>query len=73
MNDELAEQFPGHVAAQWLGHSETIADRHYRQVLPEHFDKALRTDIVMPKVMPLDAVSSRTGSQDENGQLSQVV
>lgn len=37
---ELAEDFPGHVAAAWLGHTEEIADAHYRQVLPSHFDKA---------------------------------
>ena len=37
---ELAEEFPGHVAAAWLGHTEEIANAHYRQVLPAHFDKA---------------------------------
>lgn len=37
---ELAEIFPGHVAAAWLGHTEEIADAHYRQVLPSHFEKA---------------------------------
>ena len=37
---ELAEDFPGHVASAWLGHTEEIADAHYRQVLPSHFDKA---------------------------------
>ena len=37
---ELAEQFPGHVAAAWLGHSEQIANRHYRQVTDEHFLRA---------------------------------
>lgn len=37
---ELAEEFPGHVAATWLGHTEEIADAHYRQVLPSHFEKA---------------------------------
>ncbi len=70
---ELAEQFPGHVAAQWLGHTEEIANAHYRQVLPEHFEKALTTQVVMPKVMPLDAVSNRTGSQHEHEQQPQVV
>ena len=36
-----AEQFPGHVAAAWLGHTEEIADAHYRQVLPDHFERAM--------------------------------
>jgi len=39
---ELAEEYPGHVAATWLGHTEEIADAHYRQVLPSHFEKATR-------------------------------
>lgn len=38
---ELAEEFPGHVAAAWLGHTEEIADAHYRQVLPGHFERAI--------------------------------
>jgi integrase len=37
---ELAEIFPGHVCAAWLGHSNLIADRHYRQLTDEHFAKA---------------------------------
>lgn len=32
---------PSHVAAEWFGHSATIADKHYRQVTPEHFERAL--------------------------------
>ena len=37
---ELADQYPSHVAAAWLGHTETIADAHYRQVTAEHFSRA---------------------------------
>jgi integrase len=37
---ELADQFPGHVSAAWLGHSEKIADAFYRQVTDEHFARA---------------------------------
>ncbi|WP_350210880.1 tyrosine-type recombinase/integrase [Botrimarina sp.] len=37
---ELADQFPGHVVSAWLGHSERIADRHYRQVTDQHFERA---------------------------------
>jgi len=37
---ELAAEFPSHVAAAWLGHSEEIADAHYRQVLDSDFAKA---------------------------------
>src|SRR5262249_12983472 len=33
---------PSHVAAEWMGHSNTIADKHYRQVTREHIERALR-------------------------------
>lgn len=39
---ELAEIFPSHVAAAWLGHSEAVADEHYRQVTDDHFDRATK-------------------------------
>ena len=28
---ELADKYPSHVAAAWLGHTERIADGHYRR------------------------------------------
>jgi integrase len=37
---ELVEKFPSHVAAAWLGHTEAIAEKHYRQVTEEHFARA---------------------------------
>ncbi|HSA26192.1 MAG TPA: site-specific integrase [Phycisphaerae bacterium] len=37
---ELADEYPSHVAAAWLGHTEAIADSFYRQVTEEHFQKA---------------------------------
>lgn len=37
---ELVEEFPSHVCAAWLGHSEKIADAHYRQVNEQHFLRA---------------------------------
>jgi len=39
---ELGDANPSHVAAAWLGHTERIADRHYRQVTVEHFDRAIK-------------------------------
>lgn len=38
---ELADEYPGHVSAAWLGHSEKIADAFYRQVTDEHFSRAV--------------------------------
>ncbi len=69
---ELAELYPGHVAAEWLGHIEEIAKAHYRQVLPEHFEKALKTDIVMPQMMLFDAVSSTHDAAAEKQHFTQV-
>ncbi len=37
---ELAEQFPIHVVAEWLGNSPKIALPHYTQVTEEHYRKA---------------------------------
>ncbi|MCS7023078.1 MAG: hypothetical protein NZU63_14775, partial [Gemmataceae bacterium] len=44
---ELADRFPSHVCAAWLGHTEQVADRCYRQVTDEHFVRATRewTDV----------------------------
>jgi len=47
---ELADQYPSHVAAAWLGHTERIADRHYRQVTSAHYQQAAREPTgAMPK------------------------
>lgn len=37
---ELADKYPSHVCAKWLGHTEAIADEFYRQVTDEHFARA---------------------------------
>ena len=40
---ELADQFPSHVCASWLGHTEAVADAHYRMTTDTHFSKALNS------------------------------
>ena len=37
---ELADQFPAHVAAAWIGNSVAVAVKHYLQVTDEHFSEA---------------------------------
>ena len=37
---ELADQFPAHVAAAWIGNSVAVAVKHYLQVTDEHFNEA---------------------------------
>jgi integrase len=37
---ELAAEFPAHVAAEWMGHSTVVADKHYWRVTDADFDRA---------------------------------
>jgi integrase len=37
---ELQEIYPSHVVDAWLGHSTKVAEAHYLQVTPEHWDRA---------------------------------
>jgi len=37
---ELADTYPSHVCAAWLGHTEAVADAFYRQVTESHFERA---------------------------------
>ncbi|QOV92540.1 site-specific integrase [Humisphaera borealis] len=37
---ELADLYPSHVCAGWLGHTEAVADEFYRQTTDEHFRRA---------------------------------
>lgn len=49
---ELADAFPGHVAAAWLGHTVEVAKGHYWQVTDEHFEDALKfTPAPQPKAL----------------------
>lgn len=41
---DAADKFPGHVCEAWFGHSEAIANKHYRQVKEDHFQKAVSTE-----------------------------
>ena len=42
---ELADMFPSHVCAAWLGHTERIADTFYRSVTDAHFQRAIQSDV----------------------------
>ncbi len=41
---ELANDFPAHVAAAWLGHSTVVATKHYWQATEDDFAKANQGD-----------------------------
>ena len=70
---ELCEQHPLHVVCQWIGNTERIAAKHYLQVRDEDFEKAIKTEIVMPQMMLFEAASSTHEAADENRHLSQVM
>ncbi|MFO0916535.1 MAG: tyrosine-type recombinase/integrase [Pirellulales bacterium] len=38
---ELEEQFPTHVVCRWLGNSPKVAHKHYLQVTPDHYARAV--------------------------------
>ena len=38
---ELMETYPSHVVVSWIGHSETVAQKHYLQTTDAHFEKAI--------------------------------
>jgi hypothetical protein len=68
---ELSEQYPGHVVAAWLGHSEAIGQEHYLRTTDEHFSRAalaLQFDAVSPPcaVAPQDDAKSASRANDEN-------
>ena len=39
---ELADRLPEHVCTAWTGHSSTVANKHYRQVTNDHFERAAK-------------------------------
>ena len=64
---ELAEQFPLHVVAEWLGNSPKTALAHYTQVTDDHYRQAAaRTAQKTAQQVPADACGI---SQQEDGDL----
>jgi integrase len=48
---ELAESFPIHVVAEWLGNSPKTALAHYTQVTEDHYRKALQNPVQQGAVL----------------------
>ena len=57
---ELCDEYPSHLAAKWLRHSELIANRHYRQVREEHYQRAISK--------PTGSMPGESQSTDQNTQ-----
>jgi len=60
---ELADKFPSHVCAAWLGHTEKVADAFYRTVTDSHFERA--TSAAQNPAQQMHA-ERRNERQDEN-------
>ena len=56
---ELNETFPGHVVAEWLGHSEQVEQRHYLRATDDHYLKATQILTQIP-TQQVDAPSGNT-------------
>ncbi len=66
---ELAESFPIHVVCAWLGNTQAVATKHYRQVTEEHFDRAAEStpEKAARKQAQSAAVSGRKSKDSESG------
>jgi hypothetical protein len=68
---ELADQFPSHVVADWLGNSQAIADRHYLQTTEAHFRRACSEPTgALQNPVQLEAELARDEPQDKNKPLA---
>lgn len=61
---ELADRFPGHVAAAWLGHSEKVARGHYWQVTDDHFEAATNGANMVQKASADDCTEPKPLSEE---------
>ena len=61
---ELADHFPSHVCAAWLGHTEKIADAFSRQVTDEHFTRAVEFSSTAQKAKRNPAQQPRAGDRN---------
>ena len=48
---ELMESYPSHVVVAWIGHSETVARKHYLQVTDANFERAT-SKVLAPQAAP---------------------
>lgn len=63
---ELAAEFPAHVAAEWLGHSTMVAQKHYWRVTDADFEKATAVQALQN---PVQLGAASTGNDECEGEL----
>lgn len=61
---ELADLFPSKVAADWLAHTEAVADKHYRQTTREHFERTIKGEGGALSLALLRGASQSTAEQE---------
>ena len=68
---DLSKSFPQHVACEWLGNSEKIADDHYLSVTDADFEAAIKTGDGMyaakPVSVPVNQTAQTAKGKDFNG------
>src|SRR5207244_704354 len=67
--NELAAEYPIHVAARWIGNSELIANKHYLSDTDEYFDAALKSGA---ESGALSNQSEPTGADDSGEPVAEV-
>jgi hypothetical protein len=70
---ELADTFPIHVVAEWLGNSPKTALAHYTQVTEEHYQKAVQNPVQLVQKMvqhEADAGSHGVANPQENQEIA---
>jgi len=70
---DLADQFPSHVGAAWLGHAEEVAKKHYRTVTDEHFAKAISKQAAQNPAQHTSADTSIDKQLESEGNEKQAV
>lgn len=59
---DLAESFPVHIVAKWIGHSIRIAERHYLNANDAHFTLAVGDAIEKPAQIPAQCMHEGDGA-----------
>jgi integrase len=67
---ELAAEHPGHVAAAWLGHSNKVANDHYRQVTDADFERAARAANALQQSTEMTNSEGNSRNVDNEKQLA---
>ncbi|WP_420844084.1 tyrosine-type recombinase/integrase [Lacipirellula parvula] len=62
---ELAAEFPSHVAAEWMGHSALVAQKHYWRTTDADFEKATTAKALQN---PVQSGAALSGSEEFGGE-----